>query len=62
MHSFHGRVGNCIQTFSRRAKLLILSFALFVIVLYVNKFIRWHNYVKIVYIKAEGLFDKYPVS
>ena len=31
-------------------------------VLYVNKFIMWHNYVNMVYIKAEGLFDKYTVS
>jgi hypothetical protein len=54
--------GNCIQHFSQGAKLVILSFALFVAVLYVNKFIRWRNYVSTVCIKAEGLFDKYTVS
>ena len=41
---------------------MILSFTLLVAVLYVNKFIMWNNYVNIVYIKAEGLFDKYTVS
>jgi len=38
---------------------VILSFALLVAILYFNAFIRWNNYINIVYVKAEGLFDKY---
>jgi hypothetical protein len=61
VHSVHGRDGNFIEH-CPKSKLEISSSALLTAVLYVNEFIRWYNYLYIVYIKADGLFNTYTVS